>query len=173
MKINETKKAKFFYSDELNQSKFDVIYEKSVLIRDFKNQISSEIHSKITKFIDFSKFDAIKHFNTKIEGLNGQDIQNAVTDVWTMYSNDFDKIREKLTFKRKNVKSTKLQMVLTFLSKYGRVGIADSLIMPKNDNKKAIFFQEIKNYCEKFSENRLLEVALRKRKKYNQENQKN
>lgn len=43
MKI-ETKKAKFFYSTELNQVKFNTINEKAYLIRDFKNKISFEIH---------------------------------------------------------------------------------------------------------------------------------
>ena len=49
MKLIETKKVKFFYSNDLNQAKFDVIYSKAVLIRDFKNKISSEIHSNIMK----------------------------------------------------------------------------------------------------------------------------
>ena len=164
MKIRESKKAKFFFSQELNQAKFDVIYDKSVLIRDFKNTISLDLHKNILNFIDFSKFDAVKHFNTKIEGLNGQDIQNAITDVWTMYENDFDKIKKKLTFKRKNHKSSLLEMTLTFLSKYGRTGISKTLVLPQNDPKKAIFYKEIIKYCDKFGENRLLELAIQKRK---------
>jgi len=58
MKIKESKKAKFFHSDELNQQKFDVIYDKAELIRDFKNQISSKIYADLIFFLDFSKFDA-------------------------------------------------------------------------------------------------------------------
>ena len=106
----------------------------------------------------------IKFFNTKIEGINGQDIQNAISDVYTMYSNDFDKIRGNLTFKRKNIKSTPLNMTMTFLSKYGHSGISKKLIIPKNDEKKAIFYKEIIRYCNKFGENRLLELAFAKRK---------
>jgi len=165
MKIKESKKAKFFHSDELNQQKFDVIYDKAELIRDFKNQISSKIYADLIFFLDFSKFDAVKHFNTKIDGLNGQDIQNAVSDVWISYENMLKKLKEKLDFKRKNKKPTKLQMVLSFLTKYGRVGIADSLKIPVHDKKKGIFYQEIKDYCQKYGENRLLDLAISRRKK--------
>lgn len=164
MKI-EAKKAKFFYSTELNQVKFNAIYDKAILIKDFKNKISDEINSNILKFSEMTKFDTIKALNTQIEGLNGQDIQNSITDVYTMYSNKMDVIKKKLNFKRKNKKSTKLQMILTFLTKYGYQGISAELKIPKNDKKKAIFYQEIKDYCKKYGENRLLALALQRRNK--------
>ena len=160
----ETKKAKFFYSNELNQIKFNTINEKAILIRDFKNQISFEIHQNILHYLDLTKFDIIKLFNTQIPGLNGQDIQNAITDVWTMYSNKLELIKKDLNFKRKNKKSTKLQMILSFLSKYGYVGICDALDPPKFDKKKSIFYQGIKDYCKKYTEKRLLSLALQRRK---------
>lgn len=160
----ETKKAKFFYSTELNTTKFNTINEKAHLIRDFKNQISTEIHQNILDYLDSTKFDIIKQFNTQISGLTGQDIQNSITDVWTMYSNKLDLIKKDLSFKRKNKKSTPLQMILSFLSKYGYPGIADALNPPKNDKKKAIFFKEIKYYCGKYGESRLLSLALQRRK---------
>ena len=33
-----------FYSDELNKVKYDIVKEKAVRIRDFKNEISENIH---------------------------------------------------------------------------------------------------------------------------------
>jgi len=159
----ETKKAKFFYSTGLNQIKFDSIHDKAVKIRDFKNIISIKINTNILKYAEMTKFDTIKEFNTQIPGLNGQDIQNAITDVFTMYSNKMDTIKKKLNFKREKKKSTKLQMILTFLTKYGYEGISSNLKIPSMDKKKAIFFQEIKDYCDKFGENRLLSLALQRR----------
>jgi len=163
MKIKETKKAKFFFSKELNQVKFDTIHEKAVKIRDFKNKISSIYHKKLNVYLTYTKFDMIKEFNTKIDGLNGQDIQNALTDVHTMYSNNLDKFTEKLTFKRKNIPPTKLSMIMTFLIKYGQPGISKSLRIPKNDEKKAIFYRDVIDYCNKFGENRLLKLAESRR----------
>ena len=162
MKI-EIKKAKFFYSQELNQKKFDAILNKAVKIRDFKNKISNEIYKNLLKYLDKSKFDVIKEFNQQIDDLNGQDIQNAISDVWISYENMMDKIKKELSFKRKNRKSTKLQMILSFLSKYGYYGISSQMKIPENDKKKAIFFQEIKDYCQKYGENRLIDLALKRR----------
>jgi len=167
----EIKKAKFFYSNELNQSKFNIIEEKAIKINDFKNKISNEIYNNLLFFLDKSKFDVIKYFNCQIDNLNGQDIQNVISDVWVSYSNMFEDIKQELTFKQKSkykskFKSTKLSMVLTFLSKYGYEGISQSIKIPisdKKDNKKAIFYQEIKDYCEKYGEYRLLNLAISKR----------
>ena len=164
MKSIEIKKAKFFFSTELNQAKFDVIHDKATKIKDFKNQISEQIHENILNFLDKSKFDVIKQLNTQIDELNGQDIQNAIADVWISYANMIEKIKKSLNFKGKK-KATKLQMILSFLAKYGREGIADSLQIPPNDKKKAIFYQEIKDYCEKYGESRLLELAISRRKR--------
>ena len=159
----EIKKAKFFYSVELNQKKFNVIEDKAMKIRDFKNQISKEIQNNILDYLDKSKFDIIKLFNTQIDGLNGQDIQNSISDVWISYSNMMDKIKLSLSFKKKNRKSTKLQMVLSFLLKYGYQGITDALDPSKFDAKKSIFYQEIKDHCKKYGEDRLLKLAIMRR----------
>lgn len=159
----EIKKAKFFYSVELNQKKFNAIEDKAMKIRDFKNQISKEIQNNILDYLDKSKFDIIKLFNTQIDGLNGQDIQNSISDVWISYSNMMDKIKLSLSFKKKNRKSTKLQMVLSFLLKYGYQGIADALDPSKFDAKKSIFYQEIKDHCKKYGEDRLLKLAIMRR----------
>jgi len=161
----EIKKAKFFYSADLNQQKFDVILNKAKEIREFKNKISNEIHGSILQYLDQTRFDVIKKFNCKIDNLNGQDIQNAITDVWSNYSTMIDSIKFCLSFKVAKRKSTKLSMVLSFLAKYGYEGISNNLIIPINDPKKAKFFQEVKNYCEKFGEERLLKLALLKRKR--------
>jgi len=162
MKI-ETKKAKFFYSKDLNKNKFQTIKNKAVLIRDFKNHVSEMIHSSIIEYLDFTKFDAIKKFNTQISGLNGQDIQIAISDVWSCYENRIDQIKKALDFKRKHKKHTELSMVMSFLTKYGCVGITANLKIPNADSKKAIFYQSVTNYLNKFGEHRLLNLALSRR----------
>ena len=166
--IKEIKKAKFFFSSELNQKKFDVIENKAMKIKDFKNEVSKEIHFNLINFLDKTKYDVIKKFNCKINDLNGQNIQNAISDVWVSYSNMFDSIKKELSFKKKKSKkikrkSPKLQMILSFLSKYGYIGISNDLKIPIHDKKKAIFYQEIKDYCQKYGEDRLLNLALARR----------
>lgn len=158
------KKAKFFYSNELNQNKFNTIQDKAIKIRDLKNHISNEIHDNILIFLDKSQFDVIKHFKFNIDGLNGQDIQNAVKDVWGNYSSMIDSIKSGLSFKINGRKSTKLQKILSFLLKYGYEGISENLIIKdKKDKKKQLFYDDIKFYCDKFGEKRLLNLAISKR----------
>ena len=60
-----------FYSTEINKVKYDIIKDKSLIIRDFKNKISAVISKDLDKYVEYSKNDFFKAFNTQIKGLNG------------------------------------------------------------------------------------------------------
>jgi transposase len=88
-----------FFSDELNQEKFDALLHKANLIRDFKNKISKKINENYLDYLELSKFDFLKKENTQIDGLTGQEIQLALVDVYTKYQNKFDKINMSIRFR--------------------------------------------------------------------------
>jgi len=98
MKVKSQSSISFF-SDGLNQEKYDALLVKANLIRDFKNQISLKISANYSDYISMSKFDFMKQENTQIEGLTGQEIQLALVDVYTMYQNKFDKINNLIKFR--------------------------------------------------------------------------
>ncbi|MFH1218270.1 MAG: zinc ribbon domain-containing protein [Candidatus Peregrinibacteria bacterium] len=51
-----------------------------------------------------SKVDMVNHFNCYADGLIGQDIQNAIVDVHTSYSNKFEQIKKKSVFRVTDIK---------------------------------------------------------------------
>lgn len=97
--VFDSKFAKDFHSVGLNEGKFDSLLAKAELIRLFKNHISEQIHQSIHQMKDTTKHEMIKLFNCSIQGLVGQDVQHAIVHVFTSYSNKFDQIKQKMTFK--------------------------------------------------------------------------
>ena len=88
-----------FYSEESNKGKVAILRKKAERISDFKNKISGIIYKDIEFFKEMSCEDMIKHFNCFVDGLVGQDIQNAIKDVHTSYSNKFEQMIKKSMFK--------------------------------------------------------------------------
>jgi len=88
-----------FFSDGLNQEKYNDLLHKANLIRGFKNKISNKISSNYLDYLTLSKFDFLKLENTQIEGLTGQEIQLALVDIYTSYQNKFDKINKSIRFR--------------------------------------------------------------------------
>jgi hypothetical protein len=54
-----TRKSYSFYCKELNKEKYNLLYSKAVELKDFRNKISNEVCTNITRFIEMSKFDWI------------------------------------------------------------------------------------------------------------------
>ena len=168
-----------------------MIKDKAIIIRDFKNELSGVISKNLDKYLDHSKIDFIKEFNTQIKGLTGQDIQNAIVHVYTSYSNKFKQVTRKLNFSvqdkikieryKKNtknnksgdlknfevaLKSTRLTKCITYISKYGNPGLVDYLnskILTETDSNKLKFFNDILFYINKFGFNRLYQLGLSKK----------
>jgi len=194
----ESKYSKIFHSKNLNEVKYDVLLGKAKLIRSFKNDISLTINSDLPKYSQMSKFDFIKHFNTQIPGLSGQDIQHAVVNVHVAYSNRFNQITSKVTFrtlkswkaifyKRKtanhikgdlkeikttNNRATDLQKTLKFLTRFNLnddvLGFVNRRLNEnefKSDDHK-LFYEMVKFNLNKFTEERLLQLAISKRNRF-------
>ncbi len=139
----DSKYSKDFYSQDLNEGKYEQLLTKAKLIRLLKNYISNIVHNNIHSMKDMSVEDMIKHFKYSVKGLVGQDIQHAVKQVFTCYSNKFVQIKQKMTFRivseiiitkyKRNTasqkkgdikdieikyKSTKLTKVMSFLARH-------------------------------------------------------
>jgi IS605 OrfB family transposase len=191
--------SKSFYTTDLNSSKHQLLLDKAIAIRDFKNTISETIHSDFLLYLDQTRFDLVKQFNTQIEGLTGQDIQIAIGDVYETYSNKYQQIQKKLHFEvqtgmnvvryKRNtksnkkgdvkcfgikVKSTRLSKVLGYIARYGYEGMLPDLRNKQvDDPKKQKFYDDVVKYLERYGEQRLLKLGLSKRSrclaKYNRE----
>ncbi|EJF06113.1 hypothetical protein ThvES_00018320 [Thiovulum sp. ES] len=186
--------SKFLYPNDLNRKKEREIFDKAFQIRLIKNYISELIYRDIGKYKDFSKNDLIKDLASKIQNpfLTQKDIEYAIVEVWTTYRNKIELINKNIIFKiqdkiirkyykrdsgenRKGdlrifeikFKSTKFTKVMSFLSRYGYSGIQKNIEenLAKYDSKKAIFYRDILYFLDKFSEKRLLKLALKKRLK--------
>jgi IS605 OrfB family transposase len=182
LKVN---KSYSFYSNNLNKVKYDLLYNKALVLREFKNNISKTVITNPSKFFNLSKFDWINYFRTNLSYCNNQDISNAITDVYTAYENKRIKFNTKIKFKvqdkvnisyykkntiknkKGNVKSfniifkeTKLSKILSYISKYYHSDFIEFLEKNKEHNKlreDALFY--IKKYG-----NRLINLAILKQK---------
>ena len=142
MKVDSTYSVSF-YSDSLNDVKYNHLLDKANFILEFKNFMSKEICKNYLEFQQLSRFDFFKKYNCQIEGLVGREIQPTLTDVYTAYQNRLDQYKRTLSFwvqnkietsyykkaTKKNkkgdvkdfrviLKQTKLTKVLSFMTKY-------------------------------------------------------
>lgn len=188
-----------FYSKDININKYNAFKAKAEQIRDYKNCLSQEISGNLFKYLEMSKFDMVKMFgNSSTPLLTSKDLiysvelQKVVEDVLTCYSNKFDAIKNKMSFKlQKDFKvfyykrksgrnkkgdirdfvltkrSTPLSKVMSYLAKYGFEGSVEYLSKKLEDvdikDSQLKFYLEVLRCLEKFGEERLLNLAFSKR----------
>jgi IS605 OrfB family transposase len=154
--------SKDFHSFNLNNVKYDAMYRKATLLRDFRNKLSSKINQNLFFYLQLQSFDVLKLLNTQIDHLTGQDIQHAIANVHTCYLNKFETVLKKLTFKiqttnkinvtkykvktKNNVagdiksfsitlKSTPLSKILLYISKFESINQCLDFIQNKLNDK--------------------------------------
>jgi putative transposase len=177
-----TQKSYSFYSDNLNIGKYDILYNKALQLRDFKNNISTEVCNNPIHFFNLSKFDWINHFRCKLNSCNNQDISNAISDTYVAYENKISsfnkksksKIQKEIKYayykvntknnkkgdlKDKEIvfKETKLTKVVSYLVKYYH----DKLIDYLKENNNTELRNDVLYYIDKY-ENRLLNLVKNK-----------
>ncbi len=157
-------------------------------------EISSEIlkYSDMSKFDIVKLFGNSKSPLEIPEGIRGNDLQKAVADVIFSFENKNRTVKEKMQFKvqksikiskykrktKNNVpgdikeykvikKSTKFTKTMTFLAKSGYTDIIENLknISEFKNKNIELFFKDVIYFLEKFGEDRLLRLALQKRKR--------
>ncbi len=163
----KVKKSYSFYCKDLNQDKYNLLLNKALQIRDFKNKISVEVSSNIVKFIEMSKFDWIVYFRCRLSYCNNQDISKSISDVYVSYDNKFKQFKDKINFKvQKSInasyykrrtkkhkrgdiksfnltfKSTKITKILSYLCRYYN---DDMLNWLKENKDKDMKKKELRN----------------------------
>ena len=154
-------KSYSFYCDNLNIGKYQLLKDKAVELRDFKNQISEEVCSNFDYFANLSKFKWINHFRTNLPNCNNQDISHAIVDVFVAYENKIQQFKQKTSLKVQskievqfykrngknfkkgdvksfniNMKSTKLTKLMTYLVRYYNDGLVAYLQENIDDDEK-------------------------------------
>jgi len=171
-------KSYSFYCDNLNIGKYQLLRNKAIELRDFKNQISQEVCDNFLYFTDLTKFDWITHFRTRLPNCNNQDISHAIGDVFVSYENKIQAFKQNTSLKvQKSIsttyyqrngenfkngdlkslevkmKSTKLTKVMTYLVRYYNDGlikyIRDHL---EDEPKKKALRQDVIYFIRKYGD---------------------
>ena len=93
-----------FYSKDLNAKKFDLFVKKAEAIRDYKNDLSLEVCSKLLHYAEMSKFSFLKPFGTLQNFLNpsslmrGNEVQKVAIDVFDAYQSKITQVKQKMIF---------------------------------------------------------------------------
>ena len=189
----QSKYTKMFHSKDLTRQKYDELYDFAVLIQNHKNTVSQYVNNNLLHFLECNKFQFIKEMREHFKDVIPSSFDSQLyTQVFTCYQNKFDAIQRKLVFETfafkgfefykrdtknhkkgdlKKVivekKQTPLSNCLTYLARYGNENTINyiSSNINKCDEKKREFYSNILRCCEKFGFERLLNLALSKRKR--------
>ena len=189
----QSKYTKMFHSKDLTRQKYDELYDFAVLIQNHKNTVSQYVNDNLLHFLEYNKFQFLKEMREHFKDIIPSSFDSQLyTQVFTCYQNKFDAIQRKLVFETfafkgfefykrdtKNHKKGELKKVivekkqtplsncLTYLARYGNENTINYINsnINKCDEKKRKFYDNILRCCNKFGFERLLNLALSKRKR--------
>ena len=181
-----------FYPILLSDTKRAELIHRAEEIRAVRNDISEIFFSDMLGFQDMTKFEAFNFFNpTFTTRLASHYLKKAIEDVWKAYQLRFDAIRKKIEFEQvtelipsfykrrtkehqvgdlksieRHTKKTELTKVLTWLARYGNAETVYWLEakIPSVDESKQKFYRAINRCISKFGFDRLMRLALYRRK---------
>ena len=174
-----------------NSPKFEILLEKAKNLLVFRNEISQKVCTNSQFYITKSKFDWVTHFRKKIELCNNQDVTHAIIEVYKNYANKKAAYKKATTVKiqdkmntilyKKNgknfkkgdtrifdvvMKSTKMTMIVSYLSKYMNDGLLEFLRTSKSDDKdKQDFRDMVLGYVDGKHGDRILVLAKSKQER--------
>ena len=191
--IIQSKYTKIFHSKDLTRQKYDELHDFAVLIQNHKNTVSQYVNDNLLHFLEYNKFQFLKEMREVYKNAIPSSFDAQLyTQVFTCYQNKFDIIQRKLVFEvitfngfefykrdtekhkkgdlKKIVidkKQTQLSNCLTYLARYGNENTINYINsnINKCDEKKRKFYDNILRCCNKFGFERLLNLALSKRKR--------
>ena len=189
----QSKFTKIFQSTDLTRTKYDELVNFALYVRELKNKVSNYVSENILSFLDMNKFQFITDMRQQFPNCISSSFDKQIfLQVLTCYQNKFDAIQRKLSFtsitfkgfeyyKRKTNdhnkgdfkkvslkrEQTPLSICLTYLARYGNENILEYIQkqLPSCDDKKKEFYENILRCCEKFGFDRILGLALAKRKR--------
>ena len=191
--IIQSKYTKIFHSNGLTRQKYDELYDFAVLIRNHKNAVSQYVNDNLMHFLEYNKFQFLKEMRERYKDVIPSSFDAQLyTQIFTCYQNKFDAIQRKLTFeatafkgfdfyKRKTkkhdkgdlkkvvfeTKKTPLTITLTYLARYGNENTLEYINsrIDSVDDKQKVFYENILRCCNKFGFERLLNLALSRKKR--------
>ena len=191
--IIQSKYTKIFRSKDITRLKYNELYNFAVLIRNHKNTVSQYVNDNLFHYLEYNKFSFMKEMRMLYKGLLTSSFDAQLyTQIFTCYQNKFDTIQHKLKFETSvfkgfdfykrdtkkhkkgdfkkallDRKQTPLSNCLTYLARYGNENIIDYINsnISSCDEKKREFYNNILRCCEKFSFDRLYDLALSKRQR--------
>ena len=189
--IIQSKYTKIFKSNDMTRLKYNELYDFAVLIRNHKNTVSEYVNQNLLHFLEYSKFTFLKEMREYFKGCVPSSFDAQLyTQIFDCYQNKFDAIQKRLRFEHiiylgcelykrttkkhnkgdfKKViiekKQTPLSNCLTYLARYGNENTIEYITkqLETCDEKKRDFYNNILRCVEKFSFDRLLNLAIQKR----------
>ncbi len=94
-----TTKTYSFYCDDLNDVKYQLLYNKALQLKEFRNNISLDICDNPLEFLKLGKYDCVTKYRTKLDKCNNQDVSNAIEHVFTSYQTKKDRFLKNIEVK--------------------------------------------------------------------------
>lgn len=184
-----------FVSNSVTRRKYDELLQLAMSIREQKNKVSELVCSNLLKYLDMKPLNFVTEmrsmFKRKISSYFDKQLYQQVIN---MYTNKFDALQRKLTFKHIEYKgvevykrncnghkrgdfkkvvtkmsSTPLSVCLCYLARYGSETTLEYIKkqLERTDLKQSQidFYKNILDKCDKFGFNKLLNLALCKRQR--------
>lgn len=185
--------AKSFYSNKLTRHKYDEMLALAYKLREVRNQLSRIVSLNQQFCLELSGHDFQKTMLPLIkESVHSNFTKQACDDVYTAYQNRFEQIKERMRFlgsiridyerykrdthqhKKGDIKeriktssSSILSKVLSYLARYGSentLSFIQSQLQKETKASKIKFYGTVIAMIDKFGLDRLLSVALMRRK---------
>ena len=190
----QSKYTKIFVSNSLTEEKFNELHEFAVFLNEHKNKISKLVCDDLFKYMEIKPLEFVTKMRSLYKGdIPSSFDKQLYKQVIDAYHNKFEAIQkrlkfEKITFKgfdfyKKNTKKHKkgdfkkvniersnslLSSCLTYLSRYGDENTLEYIneqLKTLSDVKKIAYYRNIIRCCDKFSFERLLNLAINKRER--------
>ena len=191
----KSKYTKQIDSYKLTNTKYQLIYNYAVYLRNIKNDISQLINNDIFKYIDMSNYDFVIYMRHNYKNkINSYFDDLTFRQILDAYKNKFESIKNKIQFKHKlfngfeyykkdcksgkkgqikkvnfKIKTTKLTITLTYLVRYGNENILNyinnQLNILNKDDKKYNFYIDILNCINKFGFDRLYKLSQKRKQR--------
>lgn len=181
--------SKKFHSDDISINKYTEIYNKAILIRNLKNEMSLMISKNINKYIHYKRIDMQNEIYPLISGRIESSFTHAISaEVYRVHQKKFNNIISKISFDvfkivtithTRNTKKHRIGEIeikntpvrsnvsttLTYLAKYGRSDTIEYIknLIPSSKKEMKEFYSIILKTCDSFGLDRLMRLASNKR----------
>jgi len=191
--IQSSRYSRSFHSDRLTDRKYGLLKQQAESLRAVRNELSVLVNSDPMKYLEMSKIDFQKSMLPLIKDrVHSNFTKQACDNVFTAYQNRmlaikdtmrFEKVKSlEMTFYKRNTKdkkkgdpkgiirkteSTDLTKTLSYLARYGNadtIAYLSNHVLNNIEPSKRKFYAQVLDFCNRFGFNRLMALALAKRK---------